>query len=70
MIQLMSKPLIETNPYLVDPQKREKLLYTSVCTSTAIEGVKVTFVQPKPFTEDPGQTPFVKQPAGSYGRRR
>ena len=70
MIQTMSKPLIETNPYLIDPQQREKLLYTSVCTSTAIEGVKVTFVPPKPFTEDPGQTPLVKQPAGSYGRHR
>lgn len=66
----MSKPLIETNPYLIDPQQREKLLYTSVCSSTAIEGVKVAFVQPKPFTEDPGQIPLVKQPDGSYGPRR
>ena len=66
----MNKPLIETNPYLIDPQQREKLLYTSVCSSTAIEGVKVTFVQPKPFTEDPGQIPLVKQTDGSYGPRR
>jgi hypothetical protein len=66
----MSKPLIETNPYLIDPQQREKLLYTSVCTSTAIESVKVTTVQLKPFTEDPGQISLVKQPDGSYGPRR
>ena len=66
----MSKPLIETNPYLIDPQQREKLLYTSVCSSTAIEGVKVTFLQPNPFTVDSGQIPLVKQPDGSYGSRR
>ena len=66
----MSKPLIETNPYLIDPERREKLLYTSVCTSTAIEGVKVTFVQPNPFTVYPDQIPLVKQTDGSYGPRR
>lgn len=66
----MNKPLIETNPYLIDPRQREKLLYTSVCSSTAIEGVKVTFPQPNEFTAYPGQIPLVKQPDGSYGPRR
>jgi len=31
------KPLIETNPYLRDPKKREKAIIWSVATSTAIE---------------------------------
>jgi hypothetical protein len=66
----MNKPLIETNPYLIDPRQREKLLYTSVCSSTAIEGVTVTFPQPNEFTAYPGQIPLVKQPDGSYGPRR
>jgi hypothetical protein len=31
------KPLIETNPYLRDPEKFRKALVTSVASSTAIE---------------------------------
>jgi len=31
------KPLIETNPYLRDPEKFRKALITSVASSTAIE---------------------------------
>ena len=31
------KPLIETNPYLRDPEKLRKLLITNVSSSTAIE---------------------------------
>ncbi len=33
------KPLIETNPYLVNSTQRQELFYTSVTSSTAIEGV-------------------------------
>jgi len=66
----MSKPLIETNPYLVDLQLREKLLYISVCSSTAIEGVKVTPTQLDAITAYPGQIPLVKRPDGSYEPRR
>jgi hypothetical protein len=36
------KPLIETNPYLLDPEKFRKDLITSVSSSTAVEtGAKV-----------------------------
>jgi hypothetical protein len=31
------KPLIETNPYLRDPEKLRKLLISNVSSSTAIE---------------------------------
>lgn len=31
------KPLIETNPYLRDPEKFRKALITSVASSTAVE---------------------------------
>jgi hypothetical protein len=34
---MKSKPLIETNPHLRDPVKRQKALFTSVASSTAIE---------------------------------
>jgi hypothetical protein len=39
---MKQKPLIETNPYLRDPEKLRKLLVTNVSSSTAIEtGVSV-----------------------------
>ena len=34
---MAKKPLIETNPYLSDPKKREEALIWNVATSTAIE---------------------------------
>jgi hypothetical protein len=34
---MKQKPLIETNPYLRDPEKLRKLLITNVSSSTAIE---------------------------------
>lgn len=34
---MRKKPLIETNPYLQDPEKFRKDLITSVASSTAIE---------------------------------
>jgi hypothetical protein len=34
---MLIKPLIETNPYLRDPEQFRKALITSVASSTAIE---------------------------------
>ena len=42
------KPLVATNPYLKDPRQRERLLKKSVTTSTAIEGIQVSLVEPGP----------------------
>lgn len=36
---MSKKSLIETNPYLKDPELRKELTYQSVASSTAIEGV-------------------------------
>ncbi|HJX17562.1 MAG TPA: hypothetical protein VJ437_05130 [Acidiferrobacterales bacterium] len=36
-LPIEQKPLIETNPYLRDPEKFRKALITSVASSTAIE---------------------------------
>lgn len=39
---MRKKPLIETNPYLLNPEKFRKDLITSVSSSTAVEtGAKV-----------------------------
>lgn len=57
------KPLIETNPYLRDPEKFRKALITSVASSTAIEtGAPVASIarmleeghEAKPFTTTQG----------------
>lgn len=42
---MLKKPLLETNPYLRDPEKFRKALITSVASSTAIEtGVPVSSI--------------------------
>jgi Fic family protein len=38
----MKKSLIETNPYLKDPELRKKLLRRSAISSSAIEGIYVS----------------------------
>jgi hypothetical protein len=38
---MQRKSLIKTNPYLKNPAERRALLYASVVTSSAIEGVKL-----------------------------
>lgn len=38
----MKKSLLETNPYLKDPEMRKKLLRRSAISSSAIEGIYVT----------------------------
>jgi len=39
---MQKKSLIKTNPYLKNAAQRKAMLYTSVATSSAIEGVKLT----------------------------
>ena len=39
---MSSKNLKQSNPYLADPVKRKKGLWTTVASSTAIEGIQVT----------------------------
>lgn len=37
---MKTKPLIETNPYLQDPETRAKVIARSVETSCGVEGIK------------------------------
>ncbi len=37
------KLLINTNPYLRDPVQRERSIFKSVATSSAIEGIRAPF---------------------------
>ncbi len=57
-------PLIETNPYLRDPEKFRKALITSVASSTAVEtGASVESIA-RMLTESNRAQP-VKKPQGS-----
>jgi hypothetical protein len=42
MINKLDKPLIQTNPYLRDPQERRSQFLTAVLTSTSVEGVNIS----------------------------
>ena len=62
-LPMEQKPLIETNPYLRDPEKFRKALITSVASSTAIEtGAPIATIarmleegeEAKPFTMTQG----------------
>jgi len=58
------RPLIETNPYLRDPEKFRKALITNVSSSTAVEtGAPVESIA-RTLTESEKAEP-VKKPQGS-----
>lgn len=38
----MKKSLLETNPYLKDPEMRKKMMRRSIISSSAIEGIFIT----------------------------
>jgi hypothetical protein len=42
----MGSKLSEVNPYLRDPVKRERAVLKSVASSSAIEGIRVSFRKP------------------------
>jgi len=42
-IDCMGSKLSETNPYLRDPVKRKRALMRSVVSSSAIEGIRVSY---------------------------
>lgn len=41
----MGSKLTSTNPYLRDPRMRERMVVTSVSSSSAIEGIRAPFKQ-------------------------
>lgn len=61
---MLKKPLIETNPYLRDPEKYRKALITNISSSTAVEtGATVESVA-RMLTEG-GKTGQIKKPQDS-----
>ncbi len=61
---MKQKPLIETNPYLRDPEKFRKALITNVSSSTAVEtGASVESIA-RTLAENRKAGP-IKKPRGS-----
>jgi len=48
----MKKSLLETNPYLKDPEQRKRLIRRSVVSSFAIEGIYLQEESPSCVKED------------------
>ena len=67
---MLKKPLVETNPYLRKPQGRRALLYTSVSSSTAIEGVHAAVSQALKPPQKPGRLTIIRDSGESYRSRR
>ena len=54
------EPLIKTNPYLKDPAQRKIMFMTAVLTSTAVEGVHFTDINPLDIKKEWKQPPAKK----------
>jgi hypothetical protein len=59
------KTLAQSNPYLRSAKTREKALYISVKTSSAIEGIRVPFAGNKPLRRHKDEKAFI-----AYWKRR
>jgi hypothetical protein len=59
------KALLQTNPYLRSAKAREKALYVSVKTSSAIEGIRAPFAGNNPLRQHTDEKAFI-----AYWQRR
>ncbi len=61
----MKKSLLETNPYLKDPEMRKKLFRRHVISSSAIEGIHITEEDLERFREERASKDTPKEPTDS-----
>ena len=64
---MVKKSLIKTNPYLKDPEKRKAMFYTTVSSSTAIEGVHAAVEKAIKAAEESGK---IANPSESTASRK
>jgi len=67
---MAKKTLIETNPYLKDPEKRKAMFYATVASSTAIEGVHAAVKKALKAVEESNKTSNLSGSAASGRLRR
>ena len=64
---MLKKPLKQTNPYLKDPKLCNELIYQSVSSSTAVEGVLTNYPKMSKSAEKKlKEVIAVHEPAASY----
>lgn len=64
---MANKPLVKTNPYLKDPAKRKNLFFTTVSSSTAIEGVHAAVEDVLKTSKKPAKSIAVSESEESGG---
>ncbi len=64
---MIKRSLIQTNPYLRDPDKRRAMFYMTVCTSTGVEGVHLTSTEIE--KDSPQTTRFISVRATAVSSR-
>jgi hypothetical protein len=70
-IPMKKKSLLETNPYLKDPVKREAAIVINVATSSAIEGVSMSAFSGLPAAKkQTGKTRFATARSSRSPRRK
>jgi hypothetical protein len=67
---MLKRPLVETNLFLRDPEKRREMFRMTVCTSTGIEGVTLTRTDLKEASSSPPRPNAVGGSARSSQSRR
>lgn len=65
-----NKTLIETNPYLKDPVKRQAMFYTTVSSSTAIEGVHAAVIKAINESKKPVKPAIISESEEFYVSQR
>ncbi len=59
----MKKSLLETNPYLKDPEMRKKLIRRFIISSSAIEGIHINEEDLQRFQEEQASRDIQKEPS-------
>lgn len=67
---MVKKPLIKTNPFLKNSEKRKIMLCTMVSSSTAIEGVHAVVDKALKAVKESGKIPILSESAMSGKSRR
>lgn len=67
---MKKKSLMETNPYLKDPKKRKAMFYTTVSSSTAIEGIHIAVKKAIRAVDESGKISILSESAASGKSRR
>jgi len=62
--------LRETNPYLHDPGRRRAMFAITVCTSTGVEGVRLTPTDLEKAAANPPRPTALRGGGASAGSRR